>query len=78
MADSTELQALSGRLSEAARRLAASDAERAALRLYQGRDRAYELINGLLRSDIDPETLDAEQLEVVEATVTALDALSMR
>lgn len=56
----------------------ANDAELRALHRYQSRDRAYELINGLLRRKLDPETIGLEQLELINETVTALNALVRR
>jgi hypothetical protein len=79
VADPAERETLSRRLGNDARlRLDVTEGERSALRRYQARDRTYELINRLLRFEVDPESFDLAQLEMVDETVSALDALARR
>ncbi len=63
--------------SDALRSLA-SEAELDSVRRYQGLDRAYEVVNELLRGERSQDGLTDDEIEIVQTILTGLDRLLER
>lgn len=73
-------QDLATRLTAAARPVTESlaEEERAAIRRYQALDRTYELVAAVLRGQVSPDALPAEDAEAVTAIIDALTPATNR